>query len=302
MHHELYPTLVAGRPWDIILDMADPTTTPIDYLVIGHVAKDLTPEGPVLGGTVAYAGRTAHALGLRVGIVTSAGKDLDLSPLDDLEMTCIPADHTTTFENRYTPEGREQTLQVRAANIGLEDIPPQWHTADIVHLGPIAAEVDPGLMDRFPDALVGITPQGWLREWNQDGCIRPKKWDQLKDLLPAVDAVVISVEDLGNDLQAAQEMAVYCDILAVTDSALGAYVFWNRQEHHIPAPAVVEVDPTGSGDVFAAAFFVRLNQHKRPWEAAHFANHLAAASVTRHGTAATPTMDEVRVARYQVSP
>ena len=281
--------------------MADPTTHPIDYLVIGHVAKDLTPEGPVLGGTVAYAGRTAHALGLRVGIVTSAGKDIDLSPLDDLEMTCIPAEHTTTFENRYTPEGREQTLHVRALNIGPEDIPPQWHTADIVHLGPVAAEVDPGLMDRFPDAWVGITPQGWLRKWNQDGRIRLGKWDQLKDLLPEAGAVVLSVEDLGGDLQAAREMAAYCDILAATNSALGAHVFWNHQERHIPAAVVVELDPTGSGDVFAAAFFVRLIQTKDPWEAAHFANHLAAVSVTRHGTAATPTMDEIQVAHYQVN-
>ena len=302
MHLDGYPTLVAGRPWDIIFGMTDPTTNPIDYLVIGHVAKDLTPEGPVLGGTVAYAGRTAHALGLRVGIVTSAGTDIDLSPLDDLEVTCLPAEHTTTFENRNTPEGREQTLHARASNIGPEDIPPQWHTADIVHLGPIAAEVDPGLIDRFPDALVGITPQGWLRKWNQDGCISLRKWDQLIDFLPVADAVVLSVEDLGDDPQAAQEMAALCDILAVTISASGTHVFWNRQERHIPAPIVVEVDPTGSGDVFAAAFFVHLHQTKDPWEAAHFANHLAAVSVTRHGTAATPTIDEVRVAHYQVNP
>ena len=294
--------MVARRPWDIILGMTDPTTNPIDYLVIGHVAKDLTPEGPVLGGTVAYAGRTAHALGLRVGIVTSAGKDIDLSPLDDLEMTCLPAEHTTTFENRYTPEGREQTIHGRASAIGPEDIPPKWQAADIVHLGPIAAEVDPSLIDRFPDALIGITPQGWLRKWNQDGRISPRKWDQLIDILPVADAVVLSVEDLVGDLQAAQEIAAYCDILAVTNSAHGANIFWKRQERHIPAPAVVEVDPTGSGDVFAAAFFVHLSQTEDPWEAARFANHLAAVSVTRHGTAATPTIDEVQVARYQVNP
>ena len=45
---------------------------PVDYLVIGHVAHDLTPQGPRLGGTVAYSALTAQALGLRVGIVTAA--------------------------------------------------------------------------------------------------------------------------------------------------------------------------------------------------------------------------------------
>ena len=34
---------------------------PLDYLVVGHVARDLTPQGPQLGGTVAYAALTARA-------------------------------------------------------------------------------------------------------------------------------------------------------------------------------------------------------------------------------------------------
>ena len=28
---------------------------PVDYLVIGHLTRDLTAEGPRLGGTAAYA-------------------------------------------------------------------------------------------------------------------------------------------------------------------------------------------------------------------------------------------------------
>jgi len=44
---------------------------PVDYLVIGHIACDLTPAGPRLGGTAAYAALTARALGLRVGVVTA---------------------------------------------------------------------------------------------------------------------------------------------------------------------------------------------------------------------------------------
>ena len=40
---------------------------PVDYLVIGHLSCDITPEGPRLGGTAAYAALTSHALGLRVG-------------------------------------------------------------------------------------------------------------------------------------------------------------------------------------------------------------------------------------------
>ncbi len=46
---------------------------PVDYLVVGHVAADVTPTGVQLGGTVSYSALTARALGLRVGIVTSSG-------------------------------------------------------------------------------------------------------------------------------------------------------------------------------------------------------------------------------------
>ena len=73
----------------------------IDYLVIGHAARDLTPSGPRLGGTVAFAGLTARALGYRPALVTSAGPDLDLSPLDGMPRVCSAAEASTTFENQY---------------------------------------------------------------------------------------------------------------------------------------------------------------------------------------------------------
>jgi sugar/nucleoside kinase (ribokinase family) len=65
---------------------------------------------------------------------------------------------------------------------------------------------------------------------------------------------------------------------------------------------VAEIDPTGSGDIFAAGFLVRLHQTKDPWEAARFANVLASASVTRRGIASTPLPDEIQSALEQVSP
>ena len=43
---------------------------------------DLLPNGSsVLGGTAAYAGSLAHALGQRTGIVAAVGPDADLTAL-----------------------------------------------------------------------------------------------------------------------------------------------------------------------------------------------------------------------------
>jgi sugar/nucleoside kinase (ribokinase family) len=54
-----------------------------------------------------------------------------------------------------------------------------------------------------------------------------------------------------------------------------------------------EVDGTGSGDIFAAAFLVRLYHTRDPWEAARFATQLAARSVTRVGLKSIPTSQEI---------
>ena len=57
---------------------------PIDYLMIGHITRDETPDGPRLGGTATFSSLMAKALGLRVGIVTSWGADLPLGPLSEI--------------------------------------------------------------------------------------------------------------------------------------------------------------------------------------------------------------------------
>jgi hypothetical protein len=63
---------------------------PVDYLAIGHLAVDITPDGNQLGGSVAYAALTARSLGLRVGIVTSVGKDAPLEPLEGIHIVSTP--------------------------------------------------------------------------------------------------------------------------------------------------------------------------------------------------------------------
>ncbi|MCA9872255.1 MAG: hypothetical protein KC441_01315, partial [Anaerolineales bacterium] len=90
--------------------------THIDYLAVGHVSKDLTPDGPVLGGTVSYSGRLAQALGCHTAVLTSSGADFAWQDqLPGIELHVVAAPQTTTFENVYTPHGRVQTLHAQAA-------------------------------------------------------------------------------------------------------------------------------------------------------------------------------------------
>jgi sugar/nucleoside kinase (ribokinase family) len=269
----------------------------LDYLIIGHIARDLTASGAVVGGTVAYAGLTALAFGLRVGAITSVNEDIDLSPLTGIQLTRLATRQSTTFSNRYMQNGRVQHLLSKATDIGPQAIPIDWRRAKIVHLGPIAQEVDPQLMNRFPNAFIGITPQGWLRHWGTDGRVSLIHWSAIKGILPEADAVILSSEDLQGLEEVECEMARHCRLLVVTRASRGARLFWKGEVYDLPAPQVLEVDSTGAGDIFAAAFFIQMQQTQDPLEAGRIANTIAAASVTRQGVRSSPTPREIEAAR-----
>ncbi len=266
---------------------------PMRYLAIGHICKDLLLTGWTFGGTVTYAARVAHALGCDVHILTSAESDLDVSPvLHDIDVVRFTSDHTTTFENIYTDQGRQQTLHAVAERLTPDRFPAAIQT-DIVHLAPIAQEVDPGWLACFPGALIGVTPQGWLRQWDAAGRVSPIGWAQFAEVLPRADAVIISVEDIGHNEAIVQEWAALAKVLVVTRGALGCTVYTQGQITPVPTHAARLVDATGAGDVFAAAYLVRLRQTGDPLAAARFANCLASHSITRRGLAAIPTPSEI---------
>ena len=99
----------------------------LDYLVIGHVTRDLVDGSSAVGGTASYAARTALALDCRVGVVTSASPEFVLSPvLDGIQIARVPAPTTTTFENIYTPDGRRQVIHSVADRLAPDMIPSHW--------------------------------------------------------------------------------------------------------------------------------------------------------------------------------
>jgi sugar/nucleoside kinase (ribokinase family) len=266
---------------------------PVDYLVIGHVAHDLTPEGPRLGGTAAYSALTAQALGLRVGIVTASGPETSLAPLGAIPVVSLESSNSTIFENIYTEQGRIQYLRGQATRIDFNRVPEVWRRAPIIHLGPIANEMDAILPDGFSPTLLGLTPQGWMRQWDSECRVSRGEWQDAAAALSRAHAVVISREDVNGDDELIEHMAHQTRILAVTESAAGAVLYWNGDRRRFRAPDVREVDATGAGDVFAAAFFSRLVRTRDPWEATRFATLLATCSVTRVGLDGIATPREV---------
>lgn len=256
----------------------------IDYLVVGHISHDRTPDGPMIGGTAAYSGATAVVLGCRTAILTSSAPgDSWQDALPEAIIYSVPARETTTFENIYEDAGRIQTIHAVAAKLGVEDLPAPWQHARIVHLAPIADEVDPRLMGLFSNSLLGLTPQGWLRAWDSSGRVQARLWAAAAEYLPLATSVFVSDEDLVQPEMLA-EYRRHSNVLVMTQGAGGCIVYVGDEARSVPAPRVRALDTTGAGDIFATAFLVRLEQTAgNAWEAARFANELAAQSVTVAG-------------------
>ncbi|HMA35260.1 MAG TPA: ribokinase, partial [Chloroflexia bacterium] len=179
------------------------------YVVAGHVSKDLlSPGASIPGGTALYASLTAQALGVPAGLVTAlAPADADLlAPARAAGVLCQvrPSPATTTFTPVYDGEARRLRITAQAAALHPRDFPPAWAGARILHLGPVAAEIAaaPTWADRSRAALVGVTPQGWLRSWDATGWIVPSPWAAAGPLLARADVLVLSLEDVGYDQEA----------------------------------------------------------------------------------------------------
>jgi sugar/nucleoside kinase (ribokinase family) len=270
------------------------TLQPVDYLIIGHITQDITPNGLVIGGTASYASLTAKAFGIKVGIVTSCSPDLDLRQLDGIEIVRKDSKFTSTFENIYTPTGRIQHVHHVADQIDPADIPEIWRNSPIIHLGPIAREISPDLATAFPNSLLGITPQGWLREWDEEGNVAFCNWPDAESILSHANIAVLSIEDVRGDEEIVTEFSTIVPILVITEGSKGCRVYWNGDIRNFRPPTENEVDPVGAGDIFATSFFIRYNLTRNPWESARFATLVAANSVTRRTIEGVPTPSEIR--------
>jgi sugar/nucleoside kinase (ribokinase family) len=259
---------------------------PIDYLIMGHVTLDRTEHGMRLGGTAAYAGLTALALGLRVGLVTACRDDLDLSDLDGLMIKRQQCEMTSIFQNIGRGGRRRQVLQARADDLDWESVPAAWRSAPIVHLGPVAGEVPPAWAAAFPGAFVGVTPQGWWRRWDLAGRVQPMSDGAAARKFPRANAAVFSRRDVKAGPVQLRRLSRACEVTAVTDGADGADIFWGPNAVHLDSPAVGLVDDTGAGDIYAASFFTDLAAGSLPVEAGRAAGRLAAISVEFPGVSA----------------
>ena len=274
-------------------------------LVVGHLTEDLTPDGPRLGGAAAYAALLLSRWGVRVRIFTAI--DPGFPYLDDLPG--IPVDwmqsrERTRFENRYLPDGtRRQRLLGRADPIpagALREAALALPPGSLAVFAPVTSELS--RVRRFPrppgrGAFAAAIPQGLLRRTaRRSRSVTLAASGGFAERLAEMDLVCLSDEEsraagARSRLEAARTGR---PALAVTRGAAGAVIL-RREAPALPVPAVeaAVADPTGAGDVFAAALAFGLwRRDSPPEESARLAAAAAALTVESPGTAGIPTRAE----------
>lgn len=266
-------------------------------LAVGHVTWDRLSERQALGGAVTYAALQARKLGWEAAVLTAAGPDFEPArDLPGVDVFARTGAATTRFTNLYEPGGeRRQVLSARAGPIDLAVLPDAWRDPDVLLLGPVAGEVAAGTAAAFAAEVVGAGAQGWLRAFDADGTVSACDWPDPGADLAGVHVLLLSEHDLKDAGERARTFLTYVPIVALTRGWEGSRLFTRDGVQDVPTLPREEVDPTGAGDVFAAALLVGYHETGDVAEAAAFA--ACAASCAVEGVGASSLGDRAEIER-----
>ena len=303
------------------------------FVAIGHFTHDVAEDGLILGGAAAYSSIAARGLGLRAGVVSAVGEDFlhygrfdnislalvetrrrkdsvfshRISQKDSEEVFCgnlcqsvANSSHfaavdglTTTFANVYEDGVRRQIIRSVSAPIHPEHIPSEWLNAEIVYLCPVADEVDPSIVHMFPNSLIGVSPQGWMRQWDSSGRVSPRRWEDAANVLPHANVLVMSEEDISPFPDIVHEYVDMAEIMVLTRGERGSTLFHDGRITDFSAFPTRATDPTGAGDVFAVAFLIEFHRTRDLYKASAFANCTASFAVEKQGIEGIPNLDRI---------
>jgi sugar/nucleoside kinase (ribokinase family) len=261
--------------------------------VVGNLSRDLVDGAPPrAGGAPFHAARALRVLG-RPALVGAKCADSDrdslLTPLVRLGLPVLwrGGSSTAAFSFRY--EGDRRVMVVDALG-------DPWTTSDLhgleradwVHVGALARS-------DFPAKTLAALARDRRLSFDGQGLVRPDRTGPLvldadydPEVLRFVSILKLAVEEaralIGEpDEDALRSLGV--PEVVVTQGSQGSLVLADGKLEPVPArPVGGEIDPTGAGDAFAAAYLVSRSTGHAPTAAARRATALVAGLLGRRLT------------------
>ncbi|NLT43557.1 MAG: sugar kinase [Anaerolineae bacterium] len=303
---------------------------PLDIIAIGEALVEIMrPEreqpldlpapfvGPFPSGAPAIFADAAARLGARTGFIGVVGDDdfgLCLRRRlteDGLELACLRVSETHTtgcaFVAYFDDGSRRFLFHLRHAAAGTlspEDVPSEYFRGSrFLHVMGSALALSDASREACYRAVRLAKAAG--ARVSLDPNLRPELLGL--DKVRAVCAPVLEVADVvlpsgaearmltgaDDDEAAARDLARPGRTVALKRGEKGSVVFQAGERFEAAAFPVVEVDPTGAGDCYDAAFLVGMLRGWDLSQVARFANAAGALAVTRLGPMeGAPRLDE----------
>jgi sugar/nucleoside kinase (ribokinase family) len=253
--------------------------------VVGNLSLDrVDGTEPRAGGAPFHAARALRVLG-RPAIVAVKGAETDrrllLPPLVRLGLPVLwrGGDSTAAFSFRYSGSLRSMVVDA---------LGPAWTSADLrgleradwVHVGALARSDFPAgtLAALARDRRLSFDGQGLVRPARTGPLVLDAEYDP--EVLRHVSVLKLAEEEarvlVGEpDVKALASLGV--PEILVTFGSEGSLVFAEGRLEPVPARALGdEVDPTGAGDAFSAAYLVARSSGYAPVPAARRASAIVA--------------------------
>lgn len=292
-----------------------------DLTIIGNFCLDYFkgrekyPDYIRLGSTAVYASKTAQKLGKKVALISSVGPEFKsdyIKPLIDagIDIHLIRTQKSSTaFIHEYVKNERVLTLKSRGKIINKDDIPDEYLNSQYYHIGAIANEVHPNVLEKLSsyDIPIGLDLHGFVRKFDKKGGVTLGSWDDAEKYLKHVTFLkgtdkeaqaLTGAKNIQNMILAIAEMGPKVIILTLAHK--GSMVYADRIFLQIPTIVYNIVDETGAGDTYFMAFVIDYLEKKDLYHAALFGASAASFKMEEVGPFgfATPEQIEERIQEF----
>jgi sugar/nucleoside kinase (ribokinase family) len=249
--------------------------------VVGNLSLDHVDGGPPrVGGPPFYAARALAALGAP-GLVRAKSAEGDrsrvLPPLEALGLAVEWRQGATTAAYAFSYERDIRTMEV-------QQLGSPWSTDDVAGLDAEWVHIGALFRGEFPaETLAALTETGARLSFDGQGLVRPARSGPLMlepetdlSLLRHITMLKLSEEEAlalagGVDERSLSKLGV--PEVVVTFGSRGSFLAAGHRFARIPADPL-EIDPTGAGDAFAAAYAFERSGGVEPEPAAKRATRL----------------------------